>query len=170
VGRYYAVRGTQGGIPELLVRGDTDNRGWVIQSVEKIESALQTTHFQTRYASIVTTDADPTPLDLWTDEGALPTDGAVYIQAYVTAKQADNSDQALYALAGAFISSGGTAVQIGTTESLHSAIESNAGLNATLDTNLDRVRLVVTGLAEASPIYWFGRVEVIRLLATAPAP
>jgi hypothetical protein len=67
-----------------------------------------------------------------------------------------------YMLEAAFKNDAGTLTQIGSTRSLHTANESTAGWDATIDASGTDIRVLVTGAAD-TPITWLVDAKVIEV-------
>lgn len=157
----------RGSVPHVVTRGETTVTPWFMRRTEKPWGTASLVQLDERILSATTTDATPTAIAVYSEEVALPDGATMLVLVELVCRQQDNSDQGAWSKAGVFKNVGGTISQVGATGSLHPDIESNAALDVVLNagTAVDAARIIVTGLAEASPIDWYGSSRTYRVMA-----
>lgn len=158
-------------VPHLVTRGNLTTSQWFQRRLEKPWGTAAVLHLDERVFSATTTDATPTAIAVYSEEVGLPDGATLLVVVEVVARQQNNSAQGAWGKVGLFKNVGGAITQVGGTQDLYPEIESVDALQVTLNagTLVEAARVIVTGLAEASPIDWYGTIRTARVMApTAP--
>ena len=161
----------RGAVPHVVTRGELTVTPWFMRRTEKPWGTQSLVQIDERVLSATTTDATPTAIAVYSDEVALPDGATMMVVVEIVCRQQDNSDQGAWGKIGVFKNVAGVISQVGTTQDIHPDIETTAGLNVSMNpgTAVQAAVVVVTGLAEASPIDWYGSSRTYRVMAPVVA-